>query len=245
MDPTVGPSYKLLQQENLRLRAQLAELREQRPAGLTTDFAANRVSIRNLKTPELAIDSLDVHVPQLGSLAADLLKVSSLVNSSKSVQLPSLKGFEKTPLEVESAHLRLPEKTINQIVGQMRPAGVSNLNLTLGEQGKVKLTGSKDGLLSIPFEVQGTVSRENDEQVRFSLEKTRVLGFLPVPRLMTDIFASLASHTMSQLHVEKKGDDFLLNAGAFLPSNIDMGLKAVTTQDGYLIVEAGQRTKRS
>lgn len=209
---------------------------------ISLDLDTGDVQIRNLKTPDLTLEQLDVRVPEAGHLVENMVNIQSLLAGKGKLELPSLKSLETSPIQVESARLKLPEETVNQALQGiggpiLAEKGIMDAAIAL-EEGKVVLTGTLDKLIDVPFRLEGRLSAAPANQLRFSLEKAKVLGFLPVPRLVTDIFTSMASREMEKANVRQDGDDFLIDAGAFLPKNVAVGLKNITAHDGYLMVEA-------
>jgi len=214
-----------------------------RPRTISLDLDTGDVQIRNLKTPDLTLEELDVRVPEAGHLVENMVNIQSLLAGKGKLELPSLKSLETAPVAVEAARIKLPEETVNEALQQiggpiLAEKGIVDASIAL-EEGKIVVSGTLDKLIDVPFRIEGALSAANDKQLRFSLEKTRVLGFLPVPRLVTDIFTAMASREMEKANVRQEGDDFLLDVGAFLPKNVAVGLKSISAHDGYLMVEAG------
>ena len=207
---------------------------------ISLDLDTGQVQIRNLQTPDLKIEHLEVRLPEAGHLIENMVNVQSLLKG----KMPSLQGLEKSPIQVEAGRIKLPEETVNQALQQiggplLADKGIMDAAISLEEGNRVVLTGTLDKLIDVPFRVEGQLSAANDKQVRFSLEKTKVMGFLPVPRLLTDIFTAMASRDLEKANVQQQGDDFLVDVGAFLPKNVSVGLKSIEAHDGYLLVEAG------
>ena len=48
-------------------------------------------------------------------------------------------------------------------------------------------------------------------------------------------------HEVSKVHVEQRGADFLLDIGAYVPKNVNVELRGITTQAGCVVVDAGSR----
>lgn len=211
---------------------------------INLDLDTGQVKIRNLQTPDLTLEQLDVRVPDAGHLVENMVSIQSLLSGKGKLALPSLESLESSPIQVEAARLRLPEETVNQALQQiggplLADKGIMDAAVALEDGNRVVLTGTLDKLIDVPFRIEGRMSAAEGNQVRFSLEKTRVLGFVPVPRLVTDIFTAIASRDLEKANVRQQGDDFLVDVGAFLPKNVAMGLKNVSAHDGYLMVEAG------
>jgi hypothetical protein len=55
--------------------------------------------------------------------------------------------------------------------------------------------------------------------------------------LQPNLFASLAAHTLSKLHVEQRDGAYQFNASAFVPANLSVGLKRPPT----MVVEVGRK----
>ena len=231
-----GPSYDQLLAENRQLKQQLAQ---QSPAGIQVDVEHDRVSLRGLTTPELQINELQVSVAGLKKLVPEFIQVASLANSSGTVQLPDLSRFSRFPMQVEKMDLSISEKTLNQVLSQREVEGMSGLKVEVGDKGRLILSGFAHKLITIPFQVEGKVSAVGGSKLKFDLEKTRVAGFLPVPNLMTNFFASLASHEMAGMNVTQQGDSYVVDLKGFVPDNIQLSLDEVQTQHGQIHVRTG------
>ena len=228
-----GPSYDQLLAENRKLKEQLAARR----AGIHIDVDHDRVSLGSLTTPELKIDDLQVSIPGLKKLLPELVQVSALSNPSGHVKMPDLASFARFPMKVESMDLSVTQRTLNQVLSQKPVPGMCDLHLEVGEHGRLKLSGIAQKLIPVPFEVEGRVAAAGGSRVRFDLEKTRLGGFLPIPNLMTNFFASLASHEMSRMNVTQEGDSYTVDLRGFMPDNILVRIDEVQTDHGNLRVQ--------
>lgn len=153
--------------------------------------------------------------------------------------MPDLARFAKYPMQVQTLDMSINQKALNEVLSRQKVDGMSDLQLEVGEGGKLRLSGIANQLIDVPF-VEGRVSAAGGTKVRFELEKTRLGGWLPVPRLMTDLFASLAAGEMARLNVTQQDDGaFVADIKAFLPPNIGLTIDEVRTRQGQIQVRTG------
>ena len=231
MQPIGGgpqPSYEQLLAENRKLKQQMN--------GIHIDPTRDQVSLRGLQGDDLKINELQVNIPGLGKLVPEFLKVSSLSNPDGSVQMPDLARFAKFPMQVQTLDMSLNQKAVNEVLSRQKVEGMSKLKLEIGEGGRLRLSGIANQLIDVPFSVEGRVSAAGGTKVRFELDKTRLGGWLPVPRLMTDLFASLAAGEMAKLNVTQTDGAFVADLKGFLPPNIGLTIDEVRTSRGQIQV---------
>ena len=240
MHPVGKPSYEQLLAENNRLRQQL----QRRPSsGMEVDFESESVTLRGLKSEEFSLQQLQVKMPGLAAAMPDLLKVHSSPGGD-GFSLPELSAFSRFPMKVERLQMEIPEATLSKVLSSKRVEGMSDLQLRVGEGGRITLSGVARKLIPVPFEVEGRLKAEGSA-LRFQLEKTRVAGFLPVPNLMTNFFASLASREMAAAHVRQVGDEYQVDLKPFLPPNLELAVDRITTRQGVLTLESGAASPTS
>jgi hypothetical protein len=133
----------------------------------------------------------------------------------------------------------LNQKAINGVLAQQKVEGMSGLQLQVGEGGKLKLTGMAKKVINIPFEVQGRVSAAGGTKVRFDLDKTRLGGWLPVPKLMTNLFASLAAGEMARLSVTQQDGAYIVDMKGYLPPNVGLNIDELRTTPGEIQLRTG------
>lgn len=240
MKPIGAPSYDQLLAENQRLRQQLAERPESGPS-IHLDLQQERVTLRGLESPSLELDSAEVHLPGMARAVPEMMNVASLIDSKGQAKMPDLAAFQKFPMKVESLRMRLPEQTLNQVLAKTPVEGMSQLRVQVRPEGRLRLSGVAHKLFPIPFEVEGRLTARGGAEVRFRLERTRVAGFLPIPKLMTNLFASLASQEMARMHVRHRGDDFDVDLKGFVPENISVTVDRIRTERGALLIETDSK----
>ena len=235
MQPIGGgpqPSYEQLLAENRKLKQQMN--------GIHIDPTRDQVSLRGLQGDDLKINELQVNIPGLGKLIPELLKVSTLSNPDGSVQMPDLSRFAKFPMQVQTLDMSLNQKALNEVLSRQKIDGMSELKLEVGEGGRLRLSGIANQLIDVPFSVEGRVSAAGGTKVRFDLDKTRLGGWLPVPRLMTDLVASLAAGEMAKMNVTQQEDGaFVADIKGYLPPNIGLTIDEVRTSQGQIQVRTG------
>lgn len=239
MQPIGGgpqPSYDQLLAENRRLKQQLN--------GIHIDPSKDQVTLRGLQGQDLRIDELQVKMPGLGKLVPEFLDVSALSNPKGTVQLPDLSRFAKFPMEVQTVDMSLNQRAINQVLSQQKVDGLKDLRLEVGSEGRLSLKGISTKVFDVGFEVGGRVSAAGGTKLRFDLEKTRVGGWLPVPKLMTNLFASLAANEMSKMNVKQEEDGaFVVDVKGFLPPNIALTIDEVRSSPGVVQVRTMPRSQ--
>ena len=235
MQPIGGgpqPSYEQLLAENRKLKTQLN--------GIHIDPSKDQVTLRGLQGDDLKIDELQVNMPGLGKIVPEFLKVSTLSNPNGSVQLPDLGRFAKFPMQVQTLDMSVNQKAINEVLARQKVDGMSGLQLEIGSQGRLRLSGIAKKLINVPFEVEGRVSAAGGTRMRFELDKTRIGGWLPVPKLMTNLFASLAANEMAKMRVtQEENGAFVVDMKGYLPPNIGLTIDDVRTSPGFIQVRTG------
>lgn len=228
------PSYEQLLAENRKLK-------QQQLSGIHIDPSNDQVTLRGLQSDDLKINELQVSLPGLGKLVPDLLKASTFSNPNGSVQLPDLSRFTKFPMQVQTMDMSVNQKAINQVLSQQKVEGMSGLQLQIGEGGQLKLSGMAKKVINVPFEVQGRVSAAGGTKLRFDLDKTRLGGWLPVPKLMTNLFASLAANEMAKMSVTQQDGAFIVDMKGYLPPNVGLTIDEVRSTPGQISVRTGIR----
>lgn len=188
-------------------------------------FAPTAVHLAGQPLPVLQgagiqVDELAVKIPGLARVLPDLMKLTPARGPWGEIPRPDLKDFAKYPMQVERPQLGLPEAAINRVVQQKDVPGLSELQVKVESGGRLKLSGVAHKVFDIPFEVQGRLLAQGDSQLRFRLESTTVGGFLPIPNLMTNFFASFASNEMARMQVRQEGDDYVIETKALVPENV-------------------------
>lgn len=235
-----GPSYEQLLAENQRLKKQLAE----RSSGVHIDLESDRVSLRELSSGEIHIRELEMAVPGLRKVVPEMMQsASSLSGPGGKMVLPDFSRFARYPMKVEKLDVSVQEKTLNAALRQRPIEGMSDLRLELGEKGRVRLSGFAQKLIPIPFEVEGRLSASRGSRLAFDLEKTRVAGFLPIPNLMTNFFASLASREMAQMSVTQQGNHYEVDLRAFFPEHVEVRIDSVQTLPGQIRLQTGMNER--
>lgn len=229
------PSYDQLLAENQRLRQQLAA-QQQAPPGIQLDLQQERVTIRGIESPAMKIHDLEVQMPGLKEAVPQLMDVASSVGRDGKFAMPDLSAFARYPMKVEKLNLSLSEQAVNRILAQTPVEGMSDLSLKVGQNGRIQLSGMARKLIPVPFEVKGQLIANGSSEVRFRLDKTKVAGFLPVPNLMTNFFASFASREMAKMNVRQQGDDYVVNLKGLLPDNLSLQVDDITSRAGTLFI---------
>ena len=237
MQPIGGgpqPSYEQLLAENRRLK--------QERNGIHIDPAQDQVTLRGLQGADLRIDELQVKMPGLGKLVPELLDVSAV--SSGTLKMPDLGRFAQFPMEVQTIDMSLNQRAINDVLSRQKVDGVRDLSLEVGSEGRLRLKGISTKVFDVGFAVEGRVSAAGGTRLRFDLEKTRVGGWLPVPKLMTNLFASLAADQMSKMNVKQEEDGaFVVDVKGYLPPNVGLTIDEVRSSPGVIQVRTMPRSQ--
>ncbi|MGE0494530.1 MAG: hypothetical protein AB7S38_35300 [Vulcanimicrobiota bacterium] len=229
--------------ENQRLKAELAQLKSHRsPVSFDPDH--NRISVQGLKTRDFEICAFEARTEAVDTLLEQTLSLDALLARPGELVLPKLDGLKDTPFEVDSFKLKLPGRTLArsaQAIGRdaMRRQGIKELEVQPMGGDRIRLAGSVRRFLDVPFEVSGKLGLEGNK-VRFSLEKAHIFGGLPVPRLVVELFSALTGKDLQEMHVQQRGQDFLIDTGVFIPKNFKMALTRIGTEAGQLVLEGGK-----
>ncbi|MFN8611791.1 MAG: hypothetical protein U0931_29875 [Vulcanimicrobiota bacterium] len=236
MKPIQGPSYESLLAENARLKARL---REQEAPGFQVNLQEERVCLRGLNSPDLQLNEIEVKVPGLAKVLPEFMKLTPTRGPWGDVPRPDPSDFAKFPMQVERLQVGVTEEAINRVVQKKPVEGLSELKVKVEPGGRLKLSGVAHKIFDIPFEVQGRLLAQGDTQLRFRLEATTLGGFLPLPNLMTNFFASFASDQMAKMQVRQQGDDYVIETKAMVPENVQVKFDRVRSQGATLFIESG------
>ncbi len=240
-----SPTYEELLAENRKLRGKVDQLQQERSevGPIQIDPSRDRLTVTNFKTPDFEVEKLQVGVSDLNRLLGDTLSLDKLLESrGGELPLPPFDELQDTPITVGELKLRIPGKTLKASalkLGEdtLEKNGLRDLSIEARPGDRLKLSGKVDRLIGIPFEVNGKLSVDSENRVQFKLEKSRVFGVVPVPRIVVSIAAALGGKDMADLGVEQRGDTFTFDPGTFLPKNVRLKLTRVGTDRGALVVE--------
>lgn len=236
--PAPKLSYAELQAENQKLKRELREAREN-PGGIHLDPSEQRLDVRNITTPDFTVESLSVESPSVEKVA-DILSSGALAGSRGKPDLGGLKNLSNQPLRVEEMKLRIPDDTLNDIADSQAPKDkLKGVEVEFGEGGQFQVKGTAHKLVDIPFELAGFVDSTPEGEVRIKLGKSKLFGFVPIPKLISDMAGSMAGKKLEKLGVRQTDDGFVVDSHKLLPKNIDLKIASVTTQNGELVVEGG------
>lgn len=242
MNPLSSPSYEQLAAENARLRKQLAQ-RQEPASGVQVDLQKETVSLSNLSTQEVDLQRLEVRVPGLKNAVAEGMGVVTSLGADGRLRMPDLGKFQRYPMKVVQLGVRVPQSTLNRVLSQRPIPGLKDLHLEVQDGGRLKLSGYAKKVVTLPFEVEGSLSANGSSRVKFHLERARVGGFLPVPNLVTNFLASLASTQMAQAQVTRDGDDYTVELAGLMPPNVGLSVDRISSAGGVLSVETGNPGK--
>ncbi|MEW6283108.1 MAG: hypothetical protein AB1758_31130 [Candidatus Eremiobacterota bacterium] len=231
-----------LEEENARLRAELEAARKQGP-NVSFRVGDNRIELRDLKVAGVSIDRLKLKLDK----HTDLLKgvtLETFLASPGKMLLPSMDPLTSSAITVEDLRVTVPSATANEAV-RLRGAevlqeeGISDLNLRYLPGGGIEAEGLVHRVIGVPFRVRGHMELTEDQKIRFTPEKVRVFGVVPVPRLVTSIAAALAGDSLEKLDIRSEGDSLIIDPKAFIPQNLKLRLTRLTTEGDRLILEGG------
>lgn len=243
------PSYQQLLERNRQLEAELAKAKSE--AGpIRIDPERGTLTIDGLKTADYEVQHLQVQVSALGGYLGKALSIETLLEHQGQLPLPPTDQLAKEPMTVDALKLKIPAATLEKSsrrLGEdaMRRNGLKELSIQPEENGQLRLRGTIDKLIDIPFDLRGELSVAEGNEIHFKAGKTRVFGFLPVPNLIVRIAASLAGRDMEEMGVKQKGDTFVFDADDFLPQNVKLQLTRIDTERGGLILEGRAPDQKS
>lgn len=253
---------KSLSDENAKLRAQLQEMKTKlQTAGTSTEKPAaagsgkivyeigeNLLMLRDVKTKDTIIDRLDVKVEGGSKILGKMMSMDTMLEGGGRLPTNLTADFMKMPLEVRDLRMRIPDDTATRAFlstksESLKNEGISNLDVSFKNGNKIVLSGTRKKLLSIPFSIEAGIGLSDDNRIKIDVEKMKVMGLIPVPRLIQTIAMVLTDESMTDKSLERNGDTYLIDPGALLPKNIKLNLKSIGTKNGELVLEAGEREK--
>jgi hypothetical protein len=233
------PTYAELQAENEALRERLERSGES-PIQLSP--GDNSLRIRDLHTPVAHIEELEVESSTIQTFFNKSLSVDSLTGK----ELVDPRTLARSSASVKKLKMTVPEATVNRFAAkEAAKNNVEDFKVQFHDGGEVSVSGKANKGPGIPFHLRGFVDLTDGGQVRMRLGQSRVFGFLPVPRFMMDMAASMSGKQLSRAGVVQKGDSFILDPQKFIPENIDFQLEKIETREGHLFIQGGSGVEES
>ncbi len=251
-----------LTDENAKLRAQLQEMKTklqttepstEKPTStgsgkIVYDMADNLLKLRDVKTKDTVIDRLDVKIDGGGKVLEKMLSMGALLEGGGHLPTELTGEFRRTPMEIKDIRMRIPDSTATRAFlstksQELKNEGISNLDVSFKNDNKIMLTGTRKKLLSIPFSIEAGIGITDDNRIKIDVEKMKVMGLIPVPKLIQSVAMVLTDESMTDKSLERKGDTYFIDPKALLPKNIKLNLKSIGTKDGELVLEAGEAAK--
>lgn len=241
--PVEQPTYADLQREVAELRAEVAELRQDQ-SPIRLDPQNDKLSLKDLKTPDFHVHHLDLKMPAMSDLFEEYTSLEALLRAGMGNGTAPI-DFDKIlkePMQIESMKLSLPGTTLtrsSQQVGgdALVQNDIKDLRIDPQEGDTLKIRGTMDKLLDIPFDIEGKLSVHEGNQIEFALGKSKVFGVVPIFGLVKRIVATIAGKSMEELGVERRGNSFFMDADDFLPEQTKVNLTRVGTENGRLVLE--------
>ena len=237
------PSYAELQREVADLRAEVADLRQDQ-SPIRLDPQNDRMSIKNLKTPDFHVHDLALKMDSMSELfdehtSLEALLKAGVAGGSEPIDFGNISS---EPMEIERMKISLPGSTLvrssQQVSGDaLKDNDIKGLTIDPRRGDTLKIKGKVDKLIDIPFDIEGKLSVHEGNKIEFALGKSKVFGVIPIFGLVKKIVANIAGKNMEEMGVEQRGTSFLMDADDFLPENIKVGLTRVGTEDGRLVLE--------
>ena len=235
------PSYQQLLERNRQLEAELARVKSEE-APIHLDPESGMLTINGLKTTDFEVEHMRVKVSALSGYLGKALSIETLLENQGQLPLPPTDQLAREPMTVDALKLRIPGSTLqksSQLLGKeaMERNGLKDLSIKPEGQSKLRLSGTIDKLIDIPFDLSGELSVAEGNEIHFKVGKTRAFGILPVPNLVVRIAASLAGRDIEEMGVKQKGDTFIFDADDFLPKNVALQLTRLGTEGGAVVLE--------
>lgn len=216
---------------------------------ISVDLATRQTTIDGLKTPDYTIDHFDGSLAMSDQELSQMLSVKNRMGSTGQVTLPDLNRLVSSPLNVDNIQVRVGEDaaTDAMVITQrkaLQEQGITSVGLQFHDNNQVSLTGTvKRGLTlgrEISFEAKGNVGVADAQHARVTLTGMHVAGIIPVPGLFQSLVLAMGEPSLNPDQVQRDGDrSFLINIASFVPKNIKMGLKAVSTEEGVMHISGG------
>lgn len=238
-----------LEDENRHLRADLEEMKkkldqkEAIPGGrLEYDLGRNLLKLEGISTKDYTVDRLEVLLPDGDNLEERLMSSFKLNGEGMTMPESLLIALKNTPLEIQKARISIPAETMTRMLLESRQEalkkeGIKNVGIELEEGDRLVLSGWAKKLVPVPFSIKGELSITDDGRVRYHVKKMSA-GLLPVPKIIQGIIMAIADKTMTDTTIERRGDEYIIDPGAFIPPNIRVKLTGVATEKDRLILAA-------
>lgn len=252
---------KNLQAENRKLEQELEKLKRQvaenetkhaetEPTGskIEYDLDSNLLKMRNIKTKDMFIEQIDVHIRQGDDVFREMFSVDNFIQSDGKLDTSAINKLRQIPMDVENVRIRIPEETatralLNSKKSELKAEGIKEIGIRFKKGNKISIKGTAKKILSIPFKISGKLSLTDDNKVSFKMGKMHVAGLLPVPKIIKGIIMALTDDSMTDEKIQREGNSYILDASAFLPKNIKVSIKDIKTEEGFLILEGGSPDK--
>lgn len=235
-----------LEDENDRLRAEVARLKRNQPseAGPSVHFSVqqNQVEIKHLPIAGMQIEALTARFAPGVDLLGEFTLEKILAEPGSLIQ-PSFDPLQDSPIQVEHVKMSIPAKVANDAArlrgGKMlRDEGINELAIAFQPGGRIQASGTLDKLIPVPFRVAGKLSLTRDKKIMFEPEKVRVMG-LPMPRLTLAIANAIAGDQLKKLDIQTRDERLIIDPKSFLPPNVQLQLTRITTEGDRLVLEGG------
>jgi hypothetical protein len=233
----VGASQNNLIRENQRLKQRIAELEAKR-SPISANPETGEIQIDDLSVGGMDIEKLRVRVSGLRAATTDVGDIGAWAKGRPN--LAPLTALAQKPLVVDELKARIPLPLVNsmmdQIAGdQLKKAGLSEVRLSQGEGGEVRVRGMIQKGLTLPFEVNGNLSTTTEGKVKFKLLSSRLAGF-PMPNLLVSIATRFAGDSLDKAGVTFDNNEFTLDPQQFKPKNVHFQLEELSVHDGAVTI---------
>lgn len=244
-----------LQQENQDLKRQLAELKQQtkkdqaaessgtgRSGKIEFDMGTDLLKMRNVRTRDLLIDRLDVRAKGSGKAISDMLSVSSLMKGDGKLPTDAVQNLQNQTMEIEDARIRVPQEAACRAMlttkkDSLKKEGVKNVSMSFHDGNRVSVEGTVKKIFNIPFKIDGSISSEGNNKVRYTVNNMRVGRLIKLPGLVKSIILSLTEDSVADDKIVRDGNSYIMDASSFIPKNIKVQLKNIGAENGFLVIE--------
>ncbi|MBI2264586.1 MAG: hypothetical protein HYU64_05385 [Armatimonadetes bacterium] len=206
------------------------------------DLGANLLKMKDVRTPDLVVDEMDIHIEKGNEFIERLLDLSSLAKGNGKIPLAPFYALQQAPKKIESFRIRIPQESASHALeaasgDRLAKEGIKNVNVSFEDENQMSLSGRIHRLVDIPFHVSGRISLGEDHKVRYSVDKMDLLGLIPLPHILRTLILALNDISAPKEGFQRDGNSYTLDLQSFLPEKTKARVDRAETEDGFLILE--------
>lgn len=194
------------------------------PGGtVNIDLRRGRLSVRDVKAPQMTVDRLTMQLADPAVLS-DLFDASSLDEARRVLQ--------DAPVDVRRLQIRIPQETLTRRMREVEPQ--NDPEIRLFEPNGFEMSGHVERWVDVPFAFKGTLEASPEGRLLADVHDATVFGVLPA---MMPVCAAVAAR-LARRHVshERDGGRFDVDVSSPLPQGARFRLGDVHVEGTDLVI---------